>query len=1224
MELRQPSRWTPEAARLTTDGWWESQNFNYLMKRPEGIWKPLPKSFPQGSGQFVLEQAGTGIQFSFLPERLSATINSQGDTPDLVEVVKKNLTTIDPNVKFSREKPEKLGGLEGLSFEAAWKNAEAPLGSVRWIMADHGWAYQLTVAGPAEKMEQIRTTAHGIFGGFNQFDRRLAAPGWEPLGTNGFVSKYYPYTVRIPDDSWRNVPNLSSNFPAADFSARKMGGYTLSILPTAFPYPLPRETVFKALAARTVMAAITESLERTPWKGQGLVGDTLTWESGAQSRWHARVRFAMGTNTAYLVIADGPGSAPLAQLDRLLDLAELQDQPVKLGSLALPESLARSQGLIQNELGLYYFKARNMARAAVFFHAAGEFWPGNEIFLVNECEALAGQRDFAAVLARLEQRKELVATNLPLQAERALCQWQAGDTNSAIRGYQQIFEAGFAQLTSLRSFCTLLLDSGDTNQAVRRMEALVATNSTTEARLLQAFVQRRAGAPADAVRILETERDRTGLSDRVGYELALAQMATKDALGAIRTCDALLARGFETATAWYLKGQAQFQRNDYPAAKKSFEAAINLAPDDDAIRNALVRASAALGQGDNSSIRTPLEPVLVPAELLATSPKPLPAGEVEAQGVQYLDRTVAIQYERGKGRRVTERWRLKFYNEKGPARFRILRFEFDPLGQSIYANEILVRDADGKVAWTGKVDDYYVSDESVRAAEGMASNRKQLNIPVAGLQAGGTLEVVVTWQNRPDERGFTWYQDILERQTPAARQMTVLVGDVDYLRWDASPELKTVKGDHYIAWTREPSPPWVVEPFEPVVSFARPWLAIAEANLSWKTEVTSYLARIADTLGPDNETKAVHLIEAAPDATKEEQIRSLVKYVQTHCSYRAIEFGRRADIPSRPGETLRRRYGDCKDQAVLVRELLSLSGVEAYLALASTSSPILTNLPSGDQFNHMIVYLPDEHGGRFVDTTARASDPFLTPRWALGGAQVLVLDPANPRFVTVPSLQASDSQILVDRRIATTNETNLVISEEVEVTGLAATWLRSLLVGPNGESLVQQAQRAITSTSPGIVLDAVNCEGLDDSFRPLRLVVQAHAQSYLQRSGNRLAGNFPATWELLWVSPDPVQRRRLPMEIRRPWKMKSNNRIDLPAGYTWPAAESLNRRQDSDFILASAIVSGSGAKQSLVVECESRPGIFPAERGPERQQALLDALRLVGPSIILEKSPEGK
>ena len=128
---------------------------------------------------------------------------------------------------------------------------------------------------------------------------------------------------------------------------------------------------------------------------------------------------------------------------------------------------------------------------------------------------------------------------------------------------------------------------------------------------------------------------------------------------------------------------------------------------------------------------------------------------------------------------------------------------------------------------------------------------------------------------------------------------------------------------------------------------------------------------------------------------------ALARFVQKEVTYKAIEFGRGARIPRAPSDVLRHRYGDCKDHALLLYQLLRNFGVEAQLALVRTGSPIRRELPSLDQFDHMVVYLPAS--GSFVDTTNKSADLSRGVTPAIAGKDALGLDAKQPRLVLIPA-----------------------------------------------------------------------------------------------------------------------------------------------------------------------------------------------------------------------------
>ena len=111
-------------------------------------------------------------------------------------------------------------------------------------------------------------------------------------------------------------------------------------------------------------------------------------------------------------------------------------------------------------------------------------------------------------------------------------------------------------------------------------------------------------------------------------------------------------------------------------------------------------------------------------------------------------------------------------------------------------------------------------------------------------------------------------------------------------------------------------------------------------------------------------------------ATPEDKVRAVYAYVQHNVRYVFAHLGRGGYTPHFPDAVIKKRYGDCKDQAVLAVALLNLMGVKAYPALIETpragdSDTDLVRLI----FDHMIVHIPSDQGVSvaWMDTTADRS-----------------------------------------------------------------------------------------------------------------------------------------------------------------------------------------------------------------------------------------------------------
>src|SRR5262249_53536299 len=161
-----------------------------------------------------------------------------------------------------------------------------------------------------------------------------------------------------------------------------------------------------------------------------------------------------------------------------------------------------------------------------------------------------------------------------------------------------------------------------------------------------------------------------------------------------------------------------------------------------------------------------------------------------------------------------------------------------------------------------------------------------------------------------------------------------------------------------------------VETFSPVV-----W--IGPANTTWADEARTYLKLVDDKLVLEESTKALAAEVTRDCRTKREKLAAIAQHVQQGYTYHAIEFGRRARSPNSAAKTATLKYGDCKDHALLTKQLLTAVGIQAHLTLVRSSGEIATDVASLDQFDHMVVFVPatevegveNSMGGLIVDTT---------------------------------------------------------------------------------------------------------------------------------------------------------------------------------------------------------------------------------------------------------------
>ncbi len=1213
--------WRPPGGVRTASGSVQFPEFNFQLEKPSKDWTPLDPSKFAPVAKVVWVNSSRPIQFLVIPEALDEMELRSVD--QFVELSKSNLGSAPDEVKFLRELTETIGGVEGRRFEAELRPGGDRVLSIHWNALHQGFAYQLIVQGPAEEAELVRAQATQMFTAFSLVDPRRSAPGTGAARTlDAFGSPHFGFSVRLEKGKWHAWPGVAAAWPSAEFGAMGDQRSTFVVLPFRLPSPRPStDAVSQALLARAGMQALEPTFTaRRPITIGAFRGETFTARrSDLSGEWECRVRVLQSESTAYLLTAAAPAgtSGGAARLDEVLDQVTLTDRP-PADAAALPENLRRSQALFLNELALGHFKRERYPPAAELFRSARAAWPENPTLLENEGDALARSGRPADALAQLDLAAAMVATNVPLQGLRARLLWQSDRKPEASDAFAKAFEAGLRNDDSLSTYVGHLFSSGRADEARKRLSAYATRHDSRPVRLLQADLLRKNGDAAGALKILGSQRGKEG----AGADVAVIATETLLSLGkpevALKTAREVLDTGSESAALWVLRARAELALNHPSDAKRSFENAARIDPASPEIKLWLTRVSGLLGQGENSSVKKPITPVDIPGALRKDWPSPRLAAEVAEYGAQYLERVLAIRYERGKELRTTEQWKVEVINAAGVARFRNLEFEFDPLGEEVFLNSVVVRDAAGKVVATSHADDWFVTDDAVQVGQGVASSRKMLQAPVPGLQPGHVLEVVFTRKALGAPKEFRWSSETFSRLTPTVRSMVYLEGDVAEVRAEHSDGVRALDGKGFRAWISDQPALWHSEPMQPMGDVFRPMLWLSDARTTWGDLAADYLGSIRDKRFADAEVKSA-FAEAGSGPSSEDIVLRLAHAVQQRCAYQSIAFGRRARMPSAPGDTLRKRYGDCKDQSVLLVELLKLAGIEAHLALANIGANLRTNLPSLDQFSHMIVHVPGKDGGRFLDTTSRQVDPLLAPVVSLGGRSVFVLDPAAPRFVEVPAPTAGSSRVKVDRQLTVADGTDLIVREDVEAIGSAAIWFRVNLTAVSPAEQRTRVQRLLATVAPSLELTELAVEGLEDVASPVKMRLVARLPRGLAVAGDRLVGVLPAAWEQLWFGPSPAVARHTPFEVRQPLLVESTVRFSLPSGYVWNDAPRLGAKAVSDFLSATLVTTDADGATAFTTRAERFTGLFPASRAAEERQATVDVSRLLAPALVLER-----
>jgi predicted Zn-dependent protease len=196
-------------------------------------------------------------------------------------------------------------------------------------------------------------------------------------------------------------------------------------------------------------------------------------------------------------------------------------------------------------------------------------------------------------------------------------------------------------------------------------------------------------------------------------------------------------------------------------------------------------------------------------------------------------------------------------------------------------------------------------------------------------------------------------------------------------------------------------------------------------------------------------TIGVNFADSLPHSPTREYIGKVVERLHREVRYTGVEFGAARLIPEYPAETLRRRFGDCKDKSALLVAALRAAGIEAYLALlaAGDDQDVSPDLPGMGLFDHAIVYVPGTPD-LWIDATAEYSRVGTLPP-PDADRLALVIRAGTKSLIRTPAMRSLDNRQIETREFFLAEYGPSRIIETTETHGTIEGEYRGWYAGPD-------------------------------------------------------------------------------------------------------------------------------------------------------------------------------
>jgi tetratricopeptide (TPR) repeat protein len=360
--------------------------------------------------------------------------------------------------------------------------------------------------------------------------------------------------------------------------------------------------------------------------------------------------------------------------------------------------------------------------------------------------------------------------------------------------------------------------------------------------------------------------------------------------------------------------------------------------------------------------------------------------------------------------------RMRIQSDAGVQRYSVLSFAYQEATETVEIVYVRVRKPDGTVITTPAENILDMPSEITRQAP-FYSDLHEKHVAVKGLTAGDVLESQALWHvTKPLAPGQFWTAFILSHDFIILHQeIQVNVPRDRAVKWKSptSKPVITEEGSRRIfTWTHsqlehQSADQDKADKEKQLYQASRGKLPPPDIQLSsfqtWEQIGAWYSGLQQERVKPSPEirAKAAELTKNAADDNA--KLHAIYNYVSTQFRYIGVAFGIGRYQPHSAADVLANQYGDCKDKHTLLASLLDAAGIKAYPALINSSHDLDPDVPSPQQFDHVITAVPQGKDYLWLDSTAEVA-PFGYLFSILLNKQALVMPTDQlPRLVLTPS-----------------------------------------------------------------------------------------------------------------------------------------------------------------------------------------------------------------------------
>jgi hypothetical protein len=362
---------------------------------------------------------------------------------------------------------------------------------------------------------------------------------------------------------------------------------------------------------------------------------------------------------------------------------------------------------------------------------------------------------------------------------------------------------------------------------------------------------------------------------------------------------------------------------------------------------------------------------------------------------------------------------------------------------------------------------------------------------------------------------------------------------------DLSPQIKEKDGFLIYSWRFKDIPQIVPESNMPPDVQVNPIILISTFD-SWQDIYNWWWGLAKDKIKADAaiRDKVKELIQGK--ICNEDKIRAIYNFCAQKIRYVAVEYGQAGYEPYRAEDIFKNKYGDCKDQAILLITMLKEAGFTAWPVLIATKEYYNLNEDfPGVFFNHCIACIPGKEKTVFLDPTAETCSFDDLPAGDQA-RKVLIFKEGGYEVHGTPLYPAGHNLIRQDIKIVLNSDENITAEKGVFTFGVYDQGQRHWLLYTPPELIEETLKEKIQEVSIGAVLEKYNIKNIEDLNQPVELDYTFRGPQYFTVAGPlRIMPQLTAL-DTAMVAKD---KRKYPIDFEILDSKETIFEIDFPSNF---------------------------------------------------------------------------